>query len=63
MIEQLRRWKNGKDKVPRVCLMSGVGGKAFCAGGDIVDLYRAKKEGKNLSILSEFFAKEYLLDF
>jgi len=26
-------------------MMSGAGGKAFCAGGDIVSLYKAKKMG------------------
>jgi 3-hydroxyisobutyryl-CoA hydrolase len=29
--------------VPRVVLISGAGGKAFCAGGDVVAIYNATK--------------------
>jgi enoyl-CoA hydratase/carnithine racemase len=43
--------------------MSGIGGKAFCAGGDIVSLYNAHKGKGDKSILSQFFAREYLLDY
>ena len=42
-------------------LLSGAGGKAFCAGGDIVSIYHLKAKGDILS-RSEFFFKEYLLD-
>lgn len=64
MIDQLQKWHQAKDTTPRVCLMSGVGGKAFCAGGDIVSIYHAKVNGKgNLNIPAEFFAREYLLDY
>lgn len=34
-------------------------GRAFCAGGDIMDVYRARQEGR---VLSEFFADEYRLN-
>lgn len=34
-------------------------GRAFCAGGDIMDVYRAKQEGR---LVSEFFADEYRLN-
>jgi enoyl-CoA hydratase/carnithine racemase len=37
---KLREWKTS-DRYPRVAFISGTGGKAFCAGGDIVSLYRA----------------------
>jgi len=43
--------------------MSGNGGKAFCAGGDIVSLYHGKIKGVEVSKLTEFFAEEYLLDY
>ena len=38
--QQLRVWNEGS--APRVAMISGTGGKAFCAGGDIVSLYNAK---------------------
>jgi len=44
--------------------MSGAGGKAFCAGGDIVQVYKA-----NMGLLEDnsvnktFFGDEYLLDY
>ena len=62
MIEELKRWEQGGR--PRVLMMSGMGGKAFCAGGDIVSLYKAHvTEGADKSCLADFFAREYLLDF
>jgi 3-hydroxyisobutyryl-CoA hydrolase len=44
-------------------LMSGAGGKSFCAGGDIVAVYHGKKAGQPNAKLLEFFATEYLLDY
>jgi 3-hydroxyisobutyryl-CoA hydrolase len=44
-------------------LMSGAGGKSFCAGGDIVTLYHGKVAGEPNSELLKFFATEYLLDY
>ncbi|MCX7305272.1 MAG: enoyl-CoA hydratase/isomerase family protein [Hyphomicrobiales bacterium] len=34
-------------------------GRAFCAGGDIMDVYKARQEGRKVS---EFFADEYRLN-
>ena len=63
MIEELKRWR-ATGSHPRVLMLSGMGGKAFCAGGDIVSLYRAHTtEGADKSILADFFAREYLLDY
>ena len=63
MIDEMKRW-NSTGSSPRVLMMSGMGGKAFCAGGDIVSLYKAHKtEGADKSILANFFAREFLLDF
>ena len=64
MIEELKRWRADDASRPRVVMLSGMGGKAFCAGGDIVSLYKAHKtEGADKSILGSFFAREYLLDY
>ena len=34
--KKLKEWHSGIDTAPRVALISGTGGKAFCAGGDVV---------------------------
>ena len=45
-------------------MLSGSGNKAFCAGGDVVTLYKARvTEGADKSICAVFFAKEFLLDY
>jgi len=63
MIDELKRWK-ATGTHPRALMMSGMGGKAFCAGGDIVSIYKAHKTpGADKTILSEFFAREFLLDY
>jgi enoyl-CoA hydratase/carnithine racemase len=43
--------------------MSGVGGKAFCAGGDIKRIYDSKVGKEDESIRAKFFAREYLADY
>ena len=63
MNSKLQEWHKDPNQAPRVALMSGNGGKAFCAGGDIVSLYHGKKKGVDVSKLTEFFAEEYLLDY
>lgn len=63
MINEIKRWNTTGNK-PRVMMMSGTGGKAFCAGGDIVSLYKAHTTpGADKSCLSGFFAREFLLDY
>lgn len=47
---------------PKVVLFSG-NGKAFCAGGDIVDLFNARQSGNSPRIFKDFFRYEYLLDY
>ena len=47
-------------------VLSGEGGKAFCAGGDIKTLYFAKTQPTDLnptSALKQFFFDEYKLDY
>ena len=43
-------------------LFSSEGNKAFCAGGDIRQLYEARRDSQP-HIFSEFFFKEYVLDY
>lgn len=43
--------------------MSGVGTKAFCAGGDIKNLYENKMVRNDNQPNKDFFAREYLLDY
>mmetsp|Transcript_28641 Transcript_28641/g.35479 ORF Transcript_28641/g.35479 Transcript_28641/m.35479 type:complete len:141 (+) Transcript_28641:26-448(+) len=63
MIDELKKWHT-TGQSPRVLMMSGTGGKAFCAGGDIVSLYKAHTTpGADKSCLRDFFAREYLLDY
>lgn len=66
MIEMLQpklaEWA-GRDDIAAVVL-SGAGEKAFCAGGDVIGLYRAMREadGAPSPTAEAFFAAEYRLD-
>ena len=44
-------------------MISGTGGKAFCAGGDIVSLYNAKIGKGDPTVLQTFFQQEYKTDY
>ena len=59
MIEELKRWKREPGSSPSILLMSGVGGKAFCAGGNIRNLYNFQHSegGKDKPKLREFFER------
>lgn len=60
---QLNEWQTRDDVA--VVILEGAGEKAFCAGGDVVQLYKAAKEagaGNVAKDVEEFFAKEYQLD-
>ena len=59
--EQIREWK--RTEFPKVLLVSGEGGKAFCAGGDMVSIYKAKTNGKDRDLLQKLFAKYYIVDY
>ncbi len=55
-----------KDDGIKVLFLQGVGEKAFCAGGDVVGLYRSMKETGSGNIpenAAAFFTKEYKLDY
>lgn len=55
MNDKLKEWNKDPFNAPRVALMSGAGGKSFCAGGDIVSLYHRHKEGVKTEELLKFF--------
>lgn len=62
--EQLRLWE--QDPGIACVMLHGTGDKAFCAGGDVRNLYRAIKEQgasvTNATALA-FFSEEYRLDY
>ena len=63
MLKKVSEWNKTPSKAPRVLLMSGVGGKAFCAGGDIKLIYESGTGKADPTIKSKFFHDEYVLDY
>ncbi|MDP4536452.1 enoyl-CoA hydratase/isomerase family protein [Alkalimonas collagenimarina] len=63
LLPQLQRWKDDADIA--LVVLQGAGDKAFCAGGDIRDLYQAMKDNPDqyAPYVEEFFSKEYSLDY
>lgn len=63
LLPQLQAWQ--ADNSISMVLLQGAGDKAFCAGGDIRDLYKAMldKPGEYAPYVEEFFTKEYTLDY
>lgn len=58
---QLTRWAD--DPAVRAVWLEAEGDKAFCAGGDIVSLYRAMTEPGKVGEGERFFNEEYALDY
>lgn len=60
--KKTQEWNNSSSKVVWV---AGMGGKAFCAGGDIKTLWDAKqtKDAQKMKILDSFFREEYICDY
>lgn len=58
---QLKRW--AEDPVIQAVWLESEGDKAFCAGGDIVALYRSMTEPQGASEGEAFFTEEYELDY
>jgi len=65
---QLLAWHKNDDIA--VVFLQGTGEKAFCAGGDIVHMYKAMKAGAEQieqggysPAIEEYFTKEYQLDY
>lgn len=63
LLPQLSAWQ--ADSSISMVLLQGAGDKAFCAGGDIRDLYKAMldKPGTYAPYVEDFFTKEYTLDY
>lgn len=63
LLPQLQLWKDDADIA--MVLLQGAGDKAFCAGGDIRDLYHSMQENPATfqPYVTEFFTKEYTLDY
>jgi len=62
MLPRLREW--AADPKLAAVWLDGAGDKAFCAGGDIVSLYRSMTESQGHPELAErFFTGEYQLDY
>jgi len=47
---------------PSVIVMKGEGGKAFCSGGDVRNLYDMRQEGHSVHDILQFFRIEYELN-
>ncbi|MDN3526580.1 enoyl-CoA hydratase/isomerase family protein [Halomonas sabkhae] len=58
--EQLDAWE--QDDAVVAIWLEGAGGKAFCAGGDVVALYRSLQEDSRADFAETYFAAEYALD-
>ncbi len=60
---QLHQWQRDDDVVAVV--LDGEGDKAFCAGGDVVNMYHAMaaEPGQIPAQVETFFCEEYQLDF
>lgn len=63
LLPQLNAWQH--DNSISMVMLQGAGDKAFCAGGDIRDLYKAMLDqpGTYAPYVEEFFTKEYALDY
>lgn len=63
LLPQMLAWK--EDANIAMVLLQGAGEKAFCAGGDIRDLYHSMKNepGCYQRYVQDFFTKEYHLDY
>lgn len=60
---QLEQW--AEDEHIACVMLQGAGEKAFCAGGDIVAMYKAMqaKPGVLVDEVADFFSQEYRLDY
>lgn len=57
----LLEWQKSGDV--QCVVMKGEGGKAFCAGGDIVSVRKLGVEGRPVSEVADFFRQEYHLNY
>lgn len=47
----------------KAILLNSAGEKAFCAGGDVVNLYKSITSGENANFPEDYFTAEYRLDY
>lgn len=59
--EQLELWQ--KDNNVAAVVIEGAGTKAFCAGGDVVEVVNTAREGASVLDTAPFFINEYSLDY
>lgn len=57
---RLREWRD--DPAIACVLLQGAGDRAFCAGGDVVDIHDSIRTG-DLAHCDDFFTEEYALDY
>lgn len=60
LLAQLNIWEKALNV--KAIIISGVGEKAFCAGGDVKALREAKLRG-HLDLLEDFYRREYTLNY
>lgn len=58
--EKLVKWEENDDI--KLIILRGKEARAFCAGGDIKSLYKAKEDSEVLRYAQDFFKEEYQLD-
>ena len=58
---KLDEWKDDNSVV--AVILDSAGEKAFCAGGDVVNLYKSMTGDGAASFPEEFFTREYTLDY
>ena len=65
MIDDLQQTLEGWAESPDICLvvLRGAGDKAFCAGGDIRELYDALSNSGDSAKAADYFVREYRLDY
>lgn len=51
------------DPKVKAVLLNSAGEKAFCAGGDVVSLYRSISTGENADFAQAYFTAEYQIDY
>lgn len=62
ILGQLELWR--MDQTIVAIWLEGAGGKAFCAGGDVIDVYKSlTTTDNNSSYASRYFQEEYALDY
>ncbi len=64
MILEMEKVLPGWEKDPKVkaVILRGAGDRAFCAGGDVVGLYREMKDGSGGTLRRDFFRDEYIVN-